>query len=50
MRYLVPATDVHGKLDQVTIPNLNKQDIPRKHDGRETRRSEAAAPARVANL
>jgi hypothetical protein len=23
MRYLVPATDVHGKLDQVRIPGLS---------------------------
>jgi hypothetical protein len=39
MRYLVPATDVHGKLDQVTIPKPQKSDTARKSPARETRSS-----------
>jgi integrase len=37
MRYLVPATDVHSKLDQVRIPALPKQSpAPRKSPARAT--------------
>src|SRR6202035_2268769 len=37
MRYLVPATDVHGKLDQVKIPAPPKKSgVPRKSSTRET--------------
>jgi integrase len=37
MRYLVPATDVHGKLDQVKIPAPPKKSpAPRKSPTRET--------------
>jgi hypothetical protein len=40
MRYLVPATDVHGRLDQVTIPKPpEKSDTARKSPARETRSS-----------
>lgn len=40
MRYLVPATDVHGKLDQVKIPAApNKTLVPRKSPAREQGRA-----------
>ena len=46
MRYLVPATDVHGKLDQVTIPKApQKSDAARKSPARETRSSRRGRPA-----
>jgi hypothetical protein len=35
MRYLVPASDVHGKLDQVKIPAPPKKSL-RKFPARET--------------
>jgi hypothetical protein len=38
MRYLAPATDVHGELDLVTIPSVGKAaPAPRKAAARETR-------------
>jgi integrase len=33
MRYRVPATDVHGKLDQVKIPGLPNNDALTGKDG-----------------
>lgn len=42
MRYLVPATDIHCKLDQVTIPSLKRKGIPRKRARRESGHSTAA--------
>jgi integrase len=30
MRYLVPASDVHDRLDQVGVPRLTENDPPRK--------------------
>jgi len=37
MRYLVPATDVHGRLDLVKIPTVAKTSpVPRKASARET--------------
>ena len=48
MRYLVPATDVHGKLDQVTIPKPpQKSDTARKSPARETHSSRRGRPART---
>jgi integrase len=48
MRYLVPATDVHGKLDQVTIPKPpQKSDTTRKSPARETRSSPRGRPVRA---
>ena len=45
MRYLVPATDVHGKLDQVTMPKPpHKSDTARKSPARETRSSRRGRP------
>ncbi len=38
MRYLVPATDIHGRLDQITIPGLSETSAgrQRKRPARET--------------
>lgn len=48
MRYLVPATDVRGKLDQVTIPKPpQKSDTARKSSGREERSSRRGRPAQA---
>jgi len=45
MRYLVPATDVHGKLDQVKIPGLPNNDRGlRKPPGREMAPSRRGRP------
>ena len=47
MRYLVPATDVHGKLDQVRIPGLPNNDAsPRKSPGREMAPARRGRPAK----
>jgi len=47
MRYLVPATDVHCKLDQVKIPGLpNNGDAPRKSPGHEMAPSRRGRPAK----
>ena len=47
MRYLVPATDVHGKLDQVKIPGLpNNDGASRKPAGREMAPSRRGRPAK----
>ena len=50
MRYLVPATDVHGKLDQVKIPVKipapPKKSPPRKSPARETGSARKGRPAR----
>ena len=44
MRYPVPATDVHGRLDQVTIPTLIATgELPAKKLARETARTTRAA-------
>ncbi len=43
MRYLVPATDVHTKLDEVTIPTLRvaapRKGVARENSGRGSRRA-----------
>jgi len=49
MRYLVPASDVHIKLDQVKIPGLPSNDVPprkspRRESGSRYRRSREAGP------
>lgn len=45
MRYLVPATDVHGKLDLVKIPMAAKMNlVPRKAPARETSSSRKGRP------
>jgi integrase len=36
MRYLVPASDVHARLEQVQIPGLEKRTLPRVN-GRDSR-------------
>ena len=47
MRYLVPATDVHDRLDHVKIPGLpNKDGAPRKSPGREVAPSRRGRPAK----
>ena len=47
MRYLVPATDVHGKLDQVKIPTLTRNSAaPRKSPTREMTPSRRGRPAK----
>ena len=46
MRYLVPATDVHGKLDQVKIPAPPKKSpAPRKSPTRDTGSARMRPPA-----
>src|SRR6202023_1689509 len=30
MRYLVPATDVHDRLDEIEIPGVNESAVPKK--------------------
>lgn len=49
MRYLVPATDVHAKLDQVKIPAMPKKNpAPRKTPARETGSPHRGRPSRSA--
>ena len=33
MRYLVPATDVHDRLDEIEIPGINESAVPKKAPG-----------------
>jgi site-specific recombinase XerD len=35
MRYLVPATDVHDRLDEIEIPGVTESAIPKKAPGSE---------------
>ena len=35
MRYLVPATDVHDRLDEIEIPGLTESPVPKKAPGSE---------------
>jgi hypothetical protein len=35
MRYLVPATDVHDRLDEIEIPGVTQSAIPKKAPGSE---------------
>src|ERR1700693_1782819 len=35
MRYLVPSTDVHDRLDEIEIPGVTESAIPKKAPGRE---------------
>jgi integrase len=35
MRYLVPATDVHDRLDEIEIPGINESGVPKKAPGSE---------------
>ena len=37
MRYLVPATDVHDRLDEIEIPGVTESAIPKKAPGSERR-------------
>ena len=43
MRYLVPASDVHDRLDQVVVPSVAKDAVP----PRKSVRQEVAANART---
>jgi integrase len=35
MRYLVPATDVHDRLDEIEIPGVTESEVPKKAPGSE---------------
>jgi hypothetical protein len=35
MRYLVPATDVHDRLDEIEIPGITESAVPKKAPGTE---------------
>ena len=35
MRYLVPATDVHDRLDEIDLPGVTESPVPRKAPGNE---------------
>jgi len=35
MRYLVPATDVHDRLDEIEIPGITESAVPKKAPGSE---------------
>ncbi len=35
MRYLVPATDVHDRLDEIEIPGVTESAVPKKAPGSE---------------
>jgi len=35
MRYLVPATDVHNRLDEIEIPGVTESAVPKKALGSE---------------
>jgi hypothetical protein len=35
MRYLVPATDVHNRLDEMEIPGITGPAVPKKAPGSE---------------
>jgi len=44
MRYLVPSTEVHARLDQVTVPGLDERETsPRKGAAKELRRDRSPA-------